>query len=105
MITAKIILLDLSLRVGGASEFAAPDYQGFIEQTARLQILHQRGTSLVRGFGLGSDSARQSAVVIPVTMAELHKANAAFAQTPGEEAIVRVGGLARFGAVKLKSRG
>src|SRR5687768_10402039 len=94
---------NVTLTVSGAAEFAAPNDKGFVEQPAFLQIFDQRRARFVRVFGLVFDPFGQAAVMIPITMAELNKANAAFGQAAGEQAIIGERGFAGLGAVSFQN--
>ena len=55
MIAAIVVGSELSLRIHGAAEFAAPDDQGVFQQAALLQILNQGGCRLVGVAALTCD--------------------------------------------------
>src|SRR4029077_8389886 len=95
---------------GRASELAAPDHHGRIEQATLFEIGDERGGSAV---GVAAE-ARQlvhnvlvvaSAVGVPAAVIELHEAHAALDQAPGEQAVVGERRLARSGAVHLVNVG
>src|SRR5215475_2361293 len=87
-----------------STEFSTPDHKRVFEQTARFQVLHQRGLTLVH---LSADFLKvalqiltRTAVAIPVGMIELHEAHAALNQPPGQQAVSREGSLVLFDSVK-----
>ena len=88
-----------------AAEFAAPDDQRVVQQAALLQVLDQRGGRADRPRGNGRRAACRGrvsgvAVVVPVGVIELHEADAALDQPPGQQAVVGERRLARLGAVR-----
>ena len=44
---AVVVAAVLALRNGQPTEFTTPQYDGRIEQSARLQVLHQCGAGLI----------------------------------------------------------
>ena len=72
-----------TLNHGRAAKLTAPDHNGILQQAALLQIQHQRSARLVRQTALGLQSTRESAVVIPCLMEELHKADTALDKAAG----------------------
>ena len=74
-----------------APEFTAPDHQRVVEQAAGFQVFHQRGAGLVGVLGLGFDSLRQAAVMVPVTMAKLNETHAALGEAAGQKTVVGEG--------------
>ena len=102
MVAAKIVLLDFALGISRAAKLAAPDHQRVVEQPALLEVFDQGGAGLVGVLRLGLDASGQAPVMIPVAMTKLNEADAAFGQSPRQEAIVRVGRRARFRAVHLQ---
>ena len=74
-----------------AAEFAAPDDERVLEQSASLEVLDQRRAGLVRVTATRGAPGSEAAMVIPVGMEELHETDAAFDQAPREDA---VGGVA-----------
>src|SRR5436190_15038441 len=79
---------------GRASEFAAPDYERVLEQTAFFEICHQRRACLVGLPALALKTLPDVvvlavAVLVPSPMEQLHKTRAALQQATGKQAIVR----------------
>src|ERR1051325_3645822 len=74
-----------------APEFAAPDDEGVGEKSARLQILDERCLSLIdlatNLLEVPLQVFSGSTVAVPVGVIDLHEADAALDQTPGEQAI------------------
>ncbi len=81
---------------GRAAEFPAPNDEGVLEKSARLQVAHQCGATLVdfsaalrkilfKGFP-------GAAVAVPVGVVKLHEACAPFHEPAREQAISREGG-------------
>ena len=88
-----------------APEFAAPDHQRVIEQTALLQVSDQRrhravrlARALLQSGGMNDVRVLADAVGVPTPVVQLHEADAAFEQAARERAI-RERNLARFRAV------
>jgi len=89
-------LVNLALRITGASEFAAPDHQGIVEHAALLEVLDQRGAGLVGLAGLDSDAGRQTAVLVPTLMVKLDETDAVLGQAAGQKTIGGVGSGVRL---------
>ena len=73
-----------------AAEFAAPDHQRFVEQTAPLQIAQQPGDRLVHRAAELAVVLLELAVRVPLAagaVIELHEADAALDQPPGQQAV------------------
>ena len=47
MIAAVVFLRQSTLRIDGATEFAAPDDKGFVQQAALLQVLNEAIAGLI----------------------------------------------------------
>jgi hypothetical protein len=71
-----------------AAEFAAPDDQRVVEQAALLEILDQGGAGLVGVLAVAGEVLLEVAVLVPRFVEELHEADAALDQAPGEQAVV-----------------
>ena len=103
MVVAAVVLLgEDALAVGGAAEFPAPDDEGFVEEAALFEVGDEGGGALVGFLTFLAQSGGEAAVVVPVAMAELDKADAALGEAAGEEAIIAEAGLAGFGAVEIE---
>src|SRR6185295_17903262 len=102
MVTTETLFFDLALRIGGPSELAAPDYQGVVQQAARLQVLDEGGTGSVGVPGLRFDAFGKSSMVVPVAVAKLDEAHAAFGETPSQETVVGEGRFAGFRSVQFE---
>ena len=73
------------------------------EQAPLLEIGHQRGTGLIGVEGVLLDARRQVAVLIPGFVEQLHEADAAFDEPPGQQAVAgEAGVLGRFDAVAVE---
>ena len=72
--------------VRGSSEFSAPNDKRFVQQSALAQIADEGGDGLVDLGDEGAVGAFDKVVRIPSGMEALHKANAFFHQTPGQQA-------------------
>ena len=70
-----------------AAELTAPDDESFVEHAALLEVLDQRGGSLIDVPGRLHDSVLDVAVVIPAAVIEVNKAYAPFRQAAGEQAV------------------
>ena len=67
------------------------------------QVRDQSRRSLVGLLALLANPSRQVFVMVPSPMVELHEANTAFNQSPGEQAVRRIGTwLPRCLAIELK---
>ena len=87
VIAAVIVLGQGALRVGGASEFPAPDDQGIIEQAALFEVGDEGGAGLVGVAALSAVCFWQSAVMIPAHVKQLHEPDIAFGQSSSEQAV------------------
>ena len=85
-----------------APEFAAPDDQRVVQQSALLQVADQRGRGLVDFASYLIERLAEVGVMVPIGVIELHEAHAALHQAARQQAVVRVAGLARLGAVHLE---
>src|SRR5688500_3097434 len=78
---------------GRASEFSAPNHQRVVEQTARFQILHQRGLALIdfpaNPFEITLQILARPAVAVPIRMVKLHETRASLDQPPRQQTIPR----------------
>ena len=81
----------------GASELAAPDHEGIIQQPSLFEIDDEGGAGLVHfaaaQLELFVEIINLITVVIPVGVIELNKAHASFDESAGEQAIAGVGGF------------
>ena len=82
----------LSLGSGRATEFASPDHQRLVEQTASFQILQQTGDRLIGGKGIVLVSGFETAVLVPGLKAsrcviELHESHAPLDEAPGQKTL------------------
>src|ERR1700752_2063646 len=68
MVASEAGFSDLALAVSGAAEFASPNDESILEQTAPFQIHDQSRGSLIGQLGLFFDFLGQIAVVVPVAM-------------------------------------
>ena len=71
-----------------AAELAAPDDERVVEQSALLEILHQRGRRGVGVPALLRELREEIAVLVPAGVHELHEPHAALEQPPGDQAVV-----------------
>lgn len=51
---------------GSASEFAAADDEGVVEQTAPVQVVQETGDGLVHGLGVAAMACLQRGMLVPV---------------------------------------
>ena len=93
---------------GGASELAAPNDEGILEQASLLQVLDEGGLALI---DLAADFLEVAfevfagaTVTVPVGVIQLDEADAAFDESTGEEAVATEGWFIFFDAVKGESR-
>jgi hypothetical protein len=78
MVTAVVRFRELPLTINSSPELPSPNNQGLIEQTALLEVLDQRGRSLVRPFALEGKITRQVVVLVPASMVKLNKTDSSF---------------------------
>src|SRR5204863_1977701 len=88
-----------------ATEFAAPDYQRLLQQSALREVFDERGARLVGLARLVFYALDDFAVVIPTLVKQLHETHAAFDQTAGQQTIHRKRGFARLSAIQLQRLG
>ena len=102
VVAAVLVAFQLTLAVGGASEFSGEDDEGFIKHTTLFEVFDETGAGLVDIVGLSTDFLGKSRVVIPTPVEQLDKADASFRHASGEEAVAGEGsGLLHFGSVKF----
>ena len=88
VVVAAIVLFgEGTLAIVCAAEFAAPDDEGLVEQTALFEIEYERGGGLVGVFALSLDLHGQVIVAVPALVIELHEAHAALGEFSCEQAI------------------
>jgi hypothetical protein len=95
---------------GSAAEFATPDDEGVFQETALFEVFDEGGNGFVGlrhfvGEAFGEAGAFAGAVEVPAPVEEVDEAGAAFDEAAGEEAVVREGGFAGFGAVGFEGFG
>ena len=86
----------------GSAKFAAPDDECVIEQSALLEILHERGAGPVCFLAIVADIAFDVAVGIPAFVVNVHKTHAAFNHPPGQQAGTGEVGLGGIATVQLQ---
>jgi hypothetical protein len=84
---------------GSAAEFGIPDDEGVIEEAAFLKVFEERCDGSVDLFGFIGQGIEDAAVMVPALVEELDKADAAFDESAGEEAVVGEARLAGLGAI------
>src|SRR5260221_13597814 len=89
MVAAVILGGELSLAVDGATEFASPDAERFVEKPALLEVGDQGCRRLVGVAALADDLPGKVRVLVPATVKELHETHAALRKSPGQKAIGR----------------
>ena len=89
MVAAGVVgvarVADLAHR--GAAEFAAPDYQRVLQQSALLQVLDQRRGRLVGHIAMRLELAIEIGVVVPTGVVQHHEAHAAFHHAARQQAV------------------
>ena len=92
-----------------AAEFAGPDDESFVEQSAGLEILDESGDGLIHLLGHFRVTGLENAVLIPgiadltgigraLKAGQFDETNTPFDEAPGEQALTAVfGGLAHGG--------
>jgi len=89
MVVSSVVILQTSLAINRASEFSAPDDQCVVQQTALLQIGDQCRLRLINIHALFRNVRRQTAMIVPATMIQLHKTDSLFQQATGQQTICR----------------
>ena len=77
MMIPALFALVVWLCVGSSSEFAGPDHQSILEQSALLQVLNQRRARLVDVPALPANLPRKVAMLVPAAVEKLGEAHAA----------------------------
>src|SRR5262245_49476831 len=77
MVPAIVIRRQGSLAINRSAELSTPDHQGIVEQAALLEIGDEGGGSLIGIAALAADLPGQVGVLVPTTVEELNKADAA----------------------------
>ena len=92
MVVASVVgPINLTLTVIGATKFATPDHQRFIEQSSLLQVLDQACRSPVYVFCLHPHVIDQVAMGIPSLVIELYKTNTRFRKLSGQQTVGCIG--------------
>ena len=91
MVSAVIGTGEGALAVDRATEFAAPDDKGIVEQTALLEVGQQRGGGLVDVATLQAEVAGQVVMLVPASVIELNEPYAPLCHATGEQTVRRVG--------------
>src|SRR5262249_19442968 len=105
MIAAVLLVRKLPLAVDGATEFAAPNDEGFVQQTSLLQVVEQGSLPLIDILTLQRQVVRNTVVMVPTAMIQLDEPYAALGHAAGHEAIVGIGAwLMHVGTVHLQNR-
>ena len=91
-----------ALGEGGASEFAGPDDERFVEKSEFFQIGDQGGDRLVDGFAIFTVTVDEIVVLVPAIAiaagaGEFNEADAALHKAPGEETLAAEG----FGLIEI----
>ena len=102
MIATEVVLFDGALAVSGAAEFAAPDDESFVEEPALFEIGDEGGASLIGFQAFLAEAFGETAMMIPVAVAELDEADIAFGESASEEAIIGEAGSSWGGAVEIE---
>ena len=111
MVVAAVVFVgDAALGVDGAAELAAPDDEGFVEQSAGFEVLDEAPGGLVDVSALVGHTPGDVGVVVPVVVVDLDESDASLdhparqergvgegAGFPGIRAVEVVGGLGLAG--------
>ncbi len=76
---------EFALGIDGAPEFAAPDDEGGIEETALFEVGDQGGAGLIGVEALIADGGGEVVVLVPSAMEDLNDADTAFDEASGED--------------------
>ena len=108
MVAAIAFTGEFALAVDGASEFPAPDDEGFVEHVALFQILEQCGDRLVSVHALVAEFFGEVAMGIPTAVEDLNHADTALDEASGKEGglgegagLFNIGAIAFFGGFGL----
>src|SRR5262249_18283325 len=94
-----------ALHGGCAPEFAAPPNESVFEQTTGFQVQEKAGDGTIDFIGQSRMLGSKFFVVVPIAMSELNEANAFFAETTGEQALMSEAfGFGIIKAVETPSR-
>ncbi len=85
-----------------ATKLAAPNDERVVEESPLFEVGDERGRGLVGVLAVDGQVAFYATMLVPRFVEELHKADAAFDESTGEQAIVGEGRLARFGSVEIE---
>ena len=85
-----------ALEGGGAAEFAAPDDEGFFEETARLEVGEEAGDGAIDFRGEAGMIIGEIFVLIPIRMSDLDEADTTFTEATSEETLSGEGGGVRI---------
>ena len=91
-----------ALHHGRATEFAAPDDERVLQESALLEILHQRGAGFIGIPAIFLQTLREIAVLVPRLVKELHETHATLDEAAREETVAGVTGLAGLDAVEIE---
>ena len=86
---------------GGASKFAAPDDEGFIEQAVAFEVLNERGGGLGGLFAVVLGAAFDVGMSVPPGVVDVDEADAALDHAAGEEAGAGEGLFVAVAAVEI----
>ena len=86
----------------GATELAAPDDEGFIEQPALFEVLDEGGGGLVGGAAIAFEIADDIGMGVPALVVDVDEANAAFDHPSGEETGAGEVGFGGIAAVEVE---
>src|SRR5947209_14298083 len=89
MIAAVVLRRQLALAVNGAAEFARPNHEGVIQESAPLQVLHQGVSALIYVPALARQDFRQVTVDVPTAVVNLDETNVALGHAARHQAAVR----------------
>src|SRR5687767_8581284 len=89
MIAAEVVVRERALAVSRTPEFAAPNDQRVVQQTALLKIHHEGGGALVGFSAALREDFRQVLMLVPIAVIQLDEPHATLRQPAGEQTIVR----------------
>jgi hypothetical protein len=87
MVAAVIGALQISLTENRATEFTCPYDQGFVQQPALAQVVHEGCRCLIRLPTLQRQSIDKMIVVIPTAMKQLNEPHATFDKPASQQTI------------------
>ena len=94
--TPVFSVIDVALQKRRPTEFAAPDDESIVEESALLEVLYESGARLIGIAALDLELRGEIAMMVPAGVETLHKAHPALNEPPRHETVVGEGPLALY---------